>query len=51
MFISWYPLHFSAQKGHLAVVEYLVNHGALINPTCNDADVCFLYCLQFIGQL
>ena len=30
------PLHFAAQYGRLSVVEYLVNHGAQLNPRDNS---------------
>jgi len=42
------PLHFAADKGHLDVVEYLVNRNADINVTTNDDDFSCLKELLFI---
>jgi len=33
---NWTPLHLAAQKGHLDVVEYLVNQKAEINSKDNQ---------------
>ena len=31
LYLGWTPLHYSAQYGHVAVVKYLVDHGADVN--------------------
>ena len=33
------PLHWSAENGHLSVVEYLIKNGADINDKDNDVDI------------
>jgi len=33
------PLHYSSDKGHFVVVEYLVKHGADINSMTNDNSI------------
>ena len=32
------PLHYSAQYGHVAVVKYLVDHGADVNIKKGDGE-------------
>jgi len=39
MIFQWSPLHYSAQNGHLSVVEYLIKNGADINAKDNDVDI------------
>ena len=36
------PLHFAAEKGHLSVVEYLVNQKADINAKDNSVEFLYL---------
>jgi len=36
------PLHYAAQKGHLSVVEYLVNQKADIHAKCTIVEFKFL---------
>jgi len=36
--LNWTPLHFAAQKGHLRVVECLINQNADINPKNKDGN-------------
>ena len=31
LYLGWTPLYISAVKGHVAVVKYLVDHGADVN--------------------
>jgi len=33
------PLHYSAQNGHLSVVEYLIKNGADINDKTQNVDI------------
>jgi len=33
------PLHFSAQNGHLSVIEYLMHNGADTKTKTNEADI------------
>jgi len=45
------PLHWAAEKGHLSVVEYLVNQKADINATNMDVEFLYLIRLLFIELL
>jgi len=42
------PLHIAAQRGHLSVVEYLVNHKADINAKNKNVDFVYLMRLLFL---
>ena len=42
------PLHFSSEKGHLSIVEYLVNQKADINERVWNVDFLYLFILLFI---
>jgi len=39
MIFQWSPLHWSAQNGHLSVVEYLIKNGAEINAKTESVDI------------
>jgi len=39
MIFQWSPLHWSAQNGHLSVVEYLIKNGADINAKTQKVDI------------
>jgi len=45
------PLHYAAEKGHLSVVEYLVNQKADINAKNNGVEFLYLIGLLFIMLL
>jgi len=45
------PLHFAAEKGHLSVVEYLVDQQADINAKNQDVEFLYLIILLFIELL
>jgi len=42
------PLHYAAEKGHLSVVEYLVNQKADLNDKDNDTNIMYLIAPLFI---
>jgi len=42
------PLHYAAQRGHLSVVNYLVNQKAGINFKDNTNEFLFIIRLLFI---
>jgi len=42
------PLHWAALRGHLSVVEYLVNQKADINAIAFDVEFLYLIGLLFI---
>ena len=37
--IGWTPLHYAASKGHLSIVEYLVNQKVDINAKDNTSEL------------
>jgi len=39
MIFLYSPLHYSAQNGHLSVVEYLIKNGADLNAKDNSVDI------------
>jgi len=45
------PLHYATQKGHLSVVEYLVNQKADINAKKRSVEFLYLIRLLFIMLL
>ena len=55
---GWTPLHFAADKGHLRVVEYLVNQKADINaknlkektPLRQAYDSCKMNIVQYLKR-
>jgi len=51
LIFDWTPLHYAAQKGHLSVVEYLVNQKVDINAKNSDVEFLYLIGLLFIMLL
>jgi len=47
-YIGFSPLHYASQKGHLSIVEYLVNQKADINAKNSDVEFLYLTRLLFI---
>ena len=38
LYLGWTPLHYSAKNGHVAVIKYLVDHGAHVNIKDEDGE-------------
>jgi len=49
--IGWTPLHFAAEKSHLSIIEFLINHGAKLDISQVDAISRIIMFLLFIMLL